>query len=500
MDFCLKAIADHKESAQYKRAVVADEYFAGINTTITMADKFITDVYGRKVPDIWSPNHKIKCHLYPYFVIQQVLFLLGNGISFSNPDTLDRLGKDFEHTVVSLAIDAINGGKSFGFWNLDRLVKFSITEYVPLPDEETGVYPAGVRFWRLADDKPLRITLFEPDGYTEYIQRKGEEITIYAEKKPYVQIVSSSVTGEEIAPGEPYPGLPIIPLENFGGESALYGTQEAIDSYDLMVSKLVNNIDNGEFIYWIIKNAPGMEPEDLQEFLQRLKTSGIISTGEGQEVDAHKVEIPFEASESALNLIRKQLFSDFMAFDPQSVAGGLDTATQIRASYEPLNEKTDLFEYQLTKFITEILNLLGIDDKPTYTRSMIVNQQEQIQNIVSSAEYLDSEYATRKILDILGDADQADEVIERKLIEDAGRFVADEEQTEADADIATANEAIDAAEDASGGSLNGAQTQSLITVMAQYASGALTEGQAVAIISTAIGVTKEQARAIIRGE
>jgi hypothetical protein len=48
--------------------------------------------------------------------------------------------------------------------------------------------------------------------------------------------------------------------------------------------------------------------------------------------------------------------------------------------------------------------------------------------------------------------------------------------------------------------LNGAQTQSLIAVMAQYSSGALSEGQAVAIISTAIGVTKEEARAIIRGE
>jgi hypothetical protein len=48
--------------------------------------------------------------------------------------------------------------------------------------------------------------------------------------------------------------------------------------------------------------------------------------------------------------------------------------------------------------------------------------------------------------------------------------------------------------------LNGAQTQSLIAVMGQYSSGALTEGQAVAIISTAIGVTKEEALTIIRGE
>ena len=62
------------------------------------------------------------------------------------------------------------------------------------------------------------------------------------------------------------------------------------------------------------------------------------------------------------------------------------------------------------------------------------------------------------------------------------------------------DEVIDDAEHAAGKSLNGAQTQSLITVMSQLSSGALTEGQAINIIVTAIGVTKEEARAIIAGE
>ena len=430
MDFCLQAISEHKSSAQYKRAKIAEEYFRGINTTITTVDKFITDVFGRKIRDVWSPNHKIKCHLYPYFIIQQTLFLLGNGISFSDKNTLEKLGDKFERKVLNLAINALNGGEAFGFWNLDHLEEFNITEFKPLLDEETGRLCAGIRYWQLDSDKPLRITLFEPDGYTEYIQKKGEKIAIFEEKKPYVRIISTSATGQNIAPGELYPGLPIIPLQNYGGESALYGSRESIDAYDLMISKLVNNIDNSEFIYWIIKNAPGMDEIDLQEFLQRLKTSGIVATGEGQEVDAHSVQIPFEASESALALLKKQLFADFMAFDPQSVTGGANTATQIIASYEPLNAKTDLLEYQVTEFITSLLKLIGIDDKPTYTRSMIINQQEEIQTILSSAEYLDNDYITRKLLYILGDADKADEVLERKLAEEMERFAAENEPTE----------------------------------------------------------------------
>lgn len=48
--------------------------------------------------------------------------------------------------------------------------------------------------------------------------------------------------------------------------------------------------------------------------------------------------------------------------------------------------------------------------------------------------------------------------------------------------------------------LNGAQTQLLLTVMAQYSEGKLSENQAVKIVSTAIGVSEDKAREIIRGE
>ncbi len=51
-----------------------------------------------------------------------------------------------------------------------------------------------------------------------------------------------------------------------------------------------------------------------------------------------------------------------------------------------------------------------------------------------------------------------------------------------------------------GKSLNGAQTQSLIAIMSQLSAGAITEGQAINLISTAIGISKEDARKIINGD
>lgn len=58
---------------------------------------------------------------------------------------------------------------------------------------------------------------------------------------------------------------------------------------------------------------------------------------------------------------------------------------------------------------------------------------------------------------------------------------------------------VDDAEDVAGKTLNGAQTQSLISILTQYSAGELTIGQAINVISISIGVTKEEARKIIEG-
>ena len=433
MDFVLQAINEHKSSAMYQIAVDAGMYYRHLNPTIMRAQKFVYDLMGRAHVDEWSANNKIPSRYYFYFVTQGVQFLLGNGISFTDDKTKERLGKNFDNIVQKAATDALNGGVSFGFWNNDHLEQFSLTEFVPLYDEENGALAAGIRFWQVASDKPLRATLYEMDGYTEYIRREGEDITTLQEKRPYIQIVAQSeASGMEILDGQNYPGFPIVPLFNTNRQSELVGSRETIDAYDLMASALINNIDDANLIYWVIRNAGGMDDMDDAKFVQRLKTIHVAHLEGDEQVDEHQIDVPFQASEVALNRLRGQLFDDFMALDVKQIAAGAATATQIKAAYEPLNAKTDLFEYQVTEFIDGILALVGIEDEPTYTRSLIVNQQEMIQNIVTSAEYLSADYITRKILEILGDTDKADEVVEQRLVEETSRYrnEPEEENTE----------------------------------------------------------------------
>lgn len=364
---------------------------------------------------------------------QLALYLLGNGVSFADEATKEKLGGDFDENCVETLIDALNDGVAFAFVNKDHIQPFSVTEFAPLMDEETSAIRAGVRYWRLDDQKPLRATLYEEDGYTEYIQQSGEDMTVLHEKRPYIQVVAKSdATGEEIVDGQNYPTFPIVPLYNTGKRSELDGNRELHDAMDLMLSGLINNVDSGEVIYWLFKNAGGMDQPSLNQAIQLLKTAHAIQVDSEDDITAHSPQVHFEASKEALEQLRRQIFDNHMGLDVRNIAGGAATATQIKAAYEPINTKADLLEMQVVKFIRGVLAVLGIDDKPTFTRSVIVNQQEMIQNIVSAGSDLPQEYKTRKILEILGDIDKADEVLAQLTAEDAGRFTTEPTETEND--------------------------------------------------------------------
>lgn len=416
MNFAYKAIEQHKSTELYKQAVIADQYSRHRNTTINQYQKLLYTITGKAVPDNWSANFKMASKFFDRFITQENQYLLGNGVTWKNESTESKLGEDFDIQLQKIGKMALVGGVAFGFFNYNHLDCFSVMEFAPLYDEKNGALMAGVRFWQITHDKPLRATLYEIDGYTDYIwDNKNSEAfgEVLHNKRPYKQkIRTSKVDGEEIYDGENYSSFPIVPLwGNSHHQSELVGLREQIDCYDLIKSGYANNVDEGSLIYWTLQKAGGMDDVSLVQFVERMKTMHAAVT-EG-DAEPHNIEAPYESREALLKTLRSDLYEDAMALDVKNIASGSITATQIKAAYEPLNSKTDQYEYCVIKFIEGVLSIAEIDDEPTFTRSKIVNVQEEIQTIIQSASYLDEEYVTRKILTLLGDGDQADEIIKK---------------------------------------------------------------------------------------
>lgn len=425
MAFVFSAITEHKGTTPYIVALDAEQYYRGLNPRITKYEKIIYDMRGDAHVDKWTPNHKIASNFFNFAVTQENQYLLGNGATFTKDGTKDKLGKDFDEQLQNLGKKALVGGVAFGFFNLDHIDAFSLLEFVPLYDEENGALRAGIRFWQVDSDKPMRATLYEEDGYTDYIKALDKSAILH-EKRPYkIKVRVSEVDGEEIYDGENYPSFPIVPLwGNDKKQSELVGRQGTLDAFDLLNSNLVNNLDEANYIYWVLTNCGGMDEMDDAKFIEQLKTSHVAHADgdSGATAEAHTIEAPYQASETAIQTIQKRLYEDFMCLDINSLSASSKTATEIRAAYQPLDSKCDMYEYCVISWVQKILEIAGIDDTVTFTRSKIVNKSEEINTLLAAQAYLDDETLVEQVCAILGIGDKVDEIIRKRQGEEQSRF------------------------------------------------------------------------------
>lgn len=427
MEFVLAAINDHKNSDLYQQAKIAREYDEHRNVTIITVQKLLYTLSGKAIPDNYSANYKLRSAFFPIFMRQETQYLLSNGVILKNAENKKRLGKKFDNQIQDLARSALVSGVAYGFWNLDHLEVFTALEFVPLLDEENGSLRAGIRFWQVAANKPLRATLYEPDGFTQFIRRSGKEMEILAPKRGYISVeASSEVDGTEILEYQNYPGFPIIPMYgNRARQSELVGQREAIDCYDLIKSGFADTVDDASIIYWTISNAGGMDEIDMARFKETMRRIGVgLVDDDGAKAEAHTLTIPVEAREALLSRLSDDLYRDFQMLDTTKIQGGQKTATEITAAYQQMDNKVDEFEYCVGDFLYQLFALIGIDDEPTFTRSKIVNQLEQTQMVLMAAEYLGDEF-TLKHLPWLTQ-EEVTEILQQKSAEELARFAAAE--------------------------------------------------------------------------
>lgn len=402
--FVFDVIEEHKASAAYKTAVIAEKYYAKKNVTIMAFQKMLYNMNGQQVPDLWSANYKLRTHFFRRFITQQVQYVLSNGVTFQKKDTKDKLGKKFDIQMQQAAKKAMVDHVSFLFWNLDHVEVFSFADtpttpgFAPLYDAETGALRAGVRYWH-PDEKTTRATLYEEDGYTEY-DKKEDKISIVAEKRSYKKtVISTKADGVSGERNENYSSFPIVPLyANDLHESELEGHRESIDCYDYIKSGMANDIDDTSGFYWVLKNSGGMDDVDIAKFRERMHTvKAALLDDDNASAEAHTLDVPTEAREKMLELLKADLYSDFQIVNVEALSASAKTATEIRAAYQPMDDKCGDFEYLLIDAIQGILALAGIDDEPSFKWNRIANQTEETNMVMTAAAILGDELTLKKL-------------------------------------------------------------------------------------------------------
>ena len=425
--FLRDAIEDHRNSEMYKTAVLADEYDKQRNTTIQETVRRIYSLAGAPLEDFTASNNRIASNFFRRLNEQRCSYSLGNGITFTEDGVKDRLGKEFDTDLYNLAYKALEHGVAFGFWNVDKLHVFPLTQFVPLLDEVDGTLRAGIRYWSLDwNQRPTTAVLYEEDGFTKYRGKDGKPGLKFEEiepKRAYKQTVAhTEAGGDEVIGEENYGFLPIIPLwGNKNHQSTLVGMRASIDSYDLIQSGFANDLTDCAQLYWIVGNASGMSDKDLTQFMDRIRLSHVaVVDTDNSSVTPYRQEPPYGAREAYLMRIEHRIYKDFGAFNPSDITAGGVTATQINAAYQAQDEEADDFEYQIIQFVQQTLKLIGVDSVPQFKRNRIQNQLEQVQMLQLERDYIDAQTMLELFPNIT--PDMIDTIMERKVAEDASRL------------------------------------------------------------------------------
>ena len=438
-ELLLKIINAYKSSADFQTALVAYDYFNANNREVggkvLMQPRVFTvedEETGRTKKSISQEaivGNRVYSNFLFRFVTQQNQFLLGNGVTLETPEQKERLGLGFDKALELAGEKALLCGLCWGYWNLDHLevipaVTDGLSGFVALLDERTAQPAVGIRFWQLDPRRPMHVQLFEMSGITEYREdTEKRELVPLDECKGYTQTVTADAAGEVERVDNASAALPLVPF--YANESAhselTPAIKSKIDLYDRIFSDFGDNLDKANDVYWVLNNFGG-NIKDALEITQQIQQLKLIlnqtdGPGSGSTAAPHTNEVPYQARQTALEILRKELYADFMALDMDALTGGSLTNVAIKAAMVNLDLKANDFEWQCFRFVQDVLALNGIKTEDIqFKRQTLVNESEIIQNIYLAA----ADLSRRKRLELnpMISADEIDKIMTDADLED----------------------------------------------------------------------------------
>ena len=118
--------------------------------------------------------------------------------------------------------------------------------------------------------------------------------------------------------------------------------------------------------------------------------------GNASTAEPYAFEVPYAARQTALELLRKELYSDYMALNMDELTGGSLTNVAIETAMTNLNLKCDRYEWQAFQFVQSLLQLAGVTtEEITFKRQSLSNKSEVVQDIAAMREDIDQETALK---------------------------------------------------------------------------------------------------------
>lgn len=464
------------------------------------------DIFNLPEKENWKPDNRLAVN-FPKF-ITDVFMGYGYGIPTkkSHPDKaandaiadFDRRNRIEDHDFEMIK-NVCKYGHAFEYMYQDEEAHTRVARNTPI--EAFVVYENTLR-------KAAKFAIrygYKDDTVTKY----GEILT-----KEYIQEFVGDKLGE-IKPN-PYGKINIVEWIMNEERMSIYEVIAGLSEvYNKAIAEKANDVDAFAEAYLAILGA-----ELDEDGVARIRDNRIINlcgTDNPKDVLVQFLQKPTAdgTQENLLDRVERLIHKTSMVPDINSESFGNASGVALEYKLQPLSNIAKFLDRKIQKSMSKRYKLFctlstNIANKDAYEdiqytamRNIPRNIMEETQ-AASNLEGVVSKETQLSVLSIV--PDPAEEI--KKMDKEAEKEQKAQEETIVDKMMfgnvpsgtkeATGENA--GATEVQGKTLNGAQTQSLLAIMAQFTGGALSEGQAINLISTSIGIGKSEAKAILNGE
>lgn len=405
----LQLIKDDIASKDKRAMSEGARYYEGNHDILNRVITYTLD--NAKQIDPTRANNKLVNNFHRVLVDEKTAYILSAPIQFTTDDEKfqevinNELGDWFPDICSQWIEGASNKGREFlhVYLNKDYKLEFIIIpaeQLIPIYDSRYQTELIGmIRYYPIEVQNPdekeykvrYKVEVYDNKSVTFYVQTDDEvfvlDSMIQPNPRPHWQELGDSTLDKS------FEKVPFIELANNTQKMTdLSLIKQLQDAYNLALSDFANNLED---IQEIIYNLKGYFGQDLKQFMSDLKNYKAIKTDENGGVETIKAEIPADAREKFLQICEKNIYIFGQGFNPNdSEFSSNSSGVALKYKYSLLDLKSNKLINKLKSALKEFMYFvtLYVNDRDNtnfnyeevkfnITKSMIVNETEQISNI-----------------------------------------------------------------------------------------------------------------------
>jgi SPP1 family phage portal protein len=294
----------------------------------------------------------------------------------------------FKKMLLNASLDKIAWCNLYIKNNKLKFIVVQDNEIIPYYSEDGKELKELIRYYK--KDEKLYIEIWSKTGVRYMIYNK-EKIMIDDKTINHYTIEDNyGQSTEEIHSGV-YDFIPWVRLDNNDdGAGDIDDIENLIYSYNSITTGFIENVEKFQEAVAILKGYIG-EDNELKKIMKKMLEIKAVSVADDGDFGYAKVDIPVEARELLLKILREVIFLVGRGVDPSKLAEGTNiTNIVLKSRYIQLDFKGSDTIQKMIEFYNDFLEMAekminkSYNPEITFQKSMLINESELIGDILKS--------------------------------------------------------------------------------------------------------------------